>query len=137
MKSDPDLDHLRLLSIFHYVVAGLVTLASCALIFHLLIGLAVLFGVSEELQNNTHGPPPLFFGVLFTVIPACFMLCGFTLALCLAIAGRSLSRCRRYTFCLVIAAIECLFMPFGTALGIFTIIVLSRPTVKDLFASNS
>jgi hypothetical protein len=32
------------------------------------------------------------------------------------------------------ACIECLFIPFGTILGVFTIIVLSRESVKTLFA---
>jgi hypothetical protein len=31
------------------------------------------------------------------------------------------------------AGVACLFMPFGTVLGIFTIIVLVRPQVKALF----
>ena len=31
------------------------------------------------------------------------------------------------------AATMCLFMPFGTVLGVFTIIVLMRPSVKPLF----
>jgi len=31
------------------------------------------------------------------------------------------------------ACIECLFMPFGTVLGVFTILVLVRESVKQLF----
>ena len=31
------------------------------------------------------------------------------------------------------AAISCAFMPFGTVLGVFTLIVLLRPGVKELF----
>ena len=51
----------------------------------------------------------------------------------IALAGRSLARHRRYTFCLVVAAILCLFVPFGTLLGVFTIIVLVRSTVRARF----
>jgi hypothetical protein len=36
-------------------------------------------------------------------------------------------------YCLVVAGIECIFMPFGTVLGVFTIIVLMRPSVRNLF----
>jgi len=39
----------------------------------------------------------------------------------------------RYWFAFVMACIECLFIPFGTILGVFTIIVLSRESVKTLF----
>jgi hypothetical protein len=31
------------------------------------------------------------------------------------------------------AGVECLFMPVGTVLGVFTIIVLVRDSVKELF----
>jgi hypothetical protein len=48
-------------------------------------------------------------------------------------AGYFLSLRKYYTFCLVMAGIECLFMPVGTVLGVFTIIVLMRPTVKAMF----
>jgi hypothetical protein len=34
------------------------------------------------------------------------------------------------------AGVECLFMPFGTVLGVFTIIVLMRESVKQVFAAN-
>jgi len=34
------------------------------------------------------------------------------------------------------AGIECLFMPFGTVLGVFTIMVLMRDPVKQLFGVN-
>ena len=37
----------------------------------------------------------------------------------------------------VVACILCLNVPIGTALGVFTILVLVRPTVKDLFAGKA
>ena len=30
-------------------------------------------------------------------------------------------------FCLVIAAVQCAFVPFGTVLGVFTIVALQKP----------
>ncbi len=51
----------------------------------------------------------------------------------IAAAGYYLSKRQHYTFCLVMAGVECIFIPFGTVLGIFTIIVLARPVVKALF----
>jgi hypothetical protein len=35
-----------------------------------------------------------------------------------------------------VAALSCAFMPFGTVLGVFTIVVLVRPSVKQLFESS-
>lgn len=40
------------------------------------------------------------------------------------------------TFSLVVAGINCLQMPFGTVLGVFTIIVLMRPTVQTGYGAN-
>jgi hypothetical protein len=35
------------------------------------------------------------------------------------------------------AGIECMFTPFGTVLGVFTIITLVRPSVKEVFESKT
>jgi hypothetical protein len=62
-----------------------------------------------------------------------FFLVGQSLAICIVIAGRFLARRKRYPFVFVIACCECLFMPFGTVLGVFTIVLLSRESVKAAF----
>ena len=204
-----DDEHLKLLSIFHYVMAGITGLFACFPIIHLIIGIAILSGALEGPFEEHWGddgagepawtvpaeaplkpppkpappepgaaepaetapaepepaeaPPPepaepaeidercppagghrrpwrrfpgTFFGVLFVVLPAIIILCGWTLAVLLFIAGRCLARRKRHLFCLVIAGISCLFMPFGTVLGVFTIVVLSRPSVKALFETG-
>ena len=41
------------------------------------------------------------------------------------------------TFCLVVAAVNCLHVPLGTILGIFTIVVLARNSVRDAFAAKT
>ena len=76
---------------------------------------------------------PAFFGWLFIVLAGTMMILGFALAICIFLAGRSLACRRHYMFCLVAAGVECTFMPFGTILGVFTIIVLQKPSVKELF----
>jgi hypothetical protein len=44
---------------------------------------------------------------------------------------------RGRVFSFVVAAILCLFMPFGSVLGIFTIIVLNRLSVRQLYEMES
>ena len=129
--SDPmkeDEQYLKLLSVFHYVVGGLAACFACIPIIHLSIGIAMLVGAIDD--------APEFVGALLVLIAIFAMLVGWTLAVCIIIAGRCLAKRKRYMFCLVIAAISCVFMPFGTVLGVFTIIVLMRPSVKELFAVN-
>ena len=72
-------------------------------------------------------------GWIFVVMGAFFIVCGLTFAGFVLAAGRCLARRKAYTFCLVMGCVECLFMPFGTVLGVFTILVLNRASVKKMF----
>ena len=90
-NDNQDAEQLRLLSIFHYIVAGMLALFSLFPVIHLAI------------------------------------------AACVALAGRKLTQRRGHLFCLVVAGVECCFFPFGTVLGVLTILVLTRPSVKHAF----
>ena len=126
-----DQEHLRLLSIFHYVVGGIAGLFACFPCIHLILGIVF---VSGGIPTGPHQQaPPAFVGWLLVAIGGTLIVVGWTVAAMILLAGRFLARRTHYTFCFVVAAIECLFMPFGTVLGIFTIIVLIRPSVKALF----
>ncbi|MFA5362357.1 MAG: hypothetical protein WC335_03795 [Candidatus Omnitrophota bacterium] len=130
-----DEQHLKLLSIFHYVVGGLVILFACIFIFHL--GMGILMLVKPEILKGSRGElPPKFLGVFFTALGGLVVSAGWSLGGCMIAAGRFLARRKNYTFCFVVAAIGCIFSPFGTVLGVFTLIVLSRPSVKALFNST-
>lgn len=129
-----DLEQLRLLSIFHYVLAGLAALFACFPLIHLIIGLVFVFAPDKMTSNGD--VPPAFIGWFFIILAGCLILAGLTLAVIIAVSGRFLSQHRRHLFCTVVAAIECTFMPFGTALGIFTLIVLTRDSVKRLFEAD-
>mgnify|MGYP000166472252 CR=1 FL=1 len=65
------------------------------------------------------------------------MLTGWILAVCILLAGRFLARRTHYLYCLIMAGVECLFMPLGTVLGVFTIIVLDRDSVRQTFAATA
>lgn len=101
--------------------------------------------IPPDARHSPGDPDPeiLFrsMGAMFVVIPAVLIALGWTLAICTIIAGRKLGKHQSYTFCMIMAAVLCAFMPFGTVLGVFTIIVLLRDPVKQLFgvksASNS
>jgi hypothetical protein len=126
-----DEQQLHLLSIFHYVCAGILALIACFPIIHLIMGLVMVF--HPQSLGPSKDQPPAFFGWLLVGFASTFILIGWTIAGMLVWAGRCLSRRVHHTFCFVAACIASFFMPFGTVLGIFTIIVLMRPSVKALF----
>jgi hypothetical protein len=129
-------DYLNLLSIFYYVVAGIVALISCFPIIHLTIGLSFLFG--DFFAPMPPGEaPPVGFGLLFTLIPLVIIGLGWAYAIALVLGGVFMRRRRHYTFCLVMAGLSCLFMPFGTVLGVLSIILLVKPEVKAMFEGAS
>lgn len=127
-----DVKNLDLLSIFHYILGGITALFSCIPIIHLSLGVAILRGVF-----GGKNPPPQAFGWLFVILGGTFVLCGWALAVAMIIAGSKLKRKRSYTYCIVIAALECMMMPFGTVLGVFTIIILMKESVKEIFTSDN
>jgi hypothetical protein len=131
-RTREDLEHIKLLAIFHYVVGGLFGLAGCVPIIHLTVGVLMV----TESPKMTGGPPVAAFGVFFIAIATFFILLFWSVAVCTILAGRYLHAQQHYLFCMVMAAILCAFMPFGTVLGVFTLIVLLRPSVKSLFQAQ-
>ena len=134
--SDPNLinrdeEHLRLLAIFHFVCAGFAALVACIPIIHLVLGLVLL--LAPQIFGPGKDQPPQFVGLMFVLFASVFILAGWTFAVLLAWAGRCLGRRKHHTFCFVMACVACLFQPFGAVLGVFTIIVLLRPSVKTQF----
>ena len=133
--SAEDAEHLRLLSIFHYVVGALAGLFALLPSFHLLMGLWMAAGgpAANEPMGGEEVAILRLIGGFFSVFAGGLIALGLAFAACLIAAGRYLATRTHYTFCLVMAGIACAFMPFGTVLGVFTILVLMRPSVKALF----
>lgn len=132
---NPDEENLRVIALFQYVVGGLGVVCACIPLIHITIGLMMVS--SSGPFAGMHGDqPPALFGWFFVVIGGLFFVMGQCLAVCMIIAGRSISRRGNYSFVFVVACLECLLVPFGTILGVFTIITLSRESVKALFSGR-
>ena len=130
-----DIDHLNLLSVFHYVLGGIGFFLACFPLIHVTLGWIMVHHPS--MMSGNHGtPPPAAVGYLFIVIGGLLVIAGWIVALLTVVSGWMISRRRNRIFSIVIAALLCAFVPFGTVLGVFTIIVLSRESVKQLYAST-
>jgi hypothetical protein len=132
-RMNKDEEHLRLLSVFHYVAGGLAGVFALFPVIHLTLGLVMIFAPDKMGPNG----PPAAIGWIFVAIACAVMLAGLAVAALMIANGVCLARRRRYTFCLIAAGVSCIFMPIGTVLGVFTIIVLMRPAVRELFGAAS
>jgi hypothetical protein len=132
--ANQDDEHLRLISIFHYVVAGLAVLGIGFLALHYTL-MSTVFDNPEMWKDQKGGPPP---AELFAAFKWFYLVFGVCLVLgCVAnlLSARFIQRRRYRTFSLLVAGINCAQFPFGTALGVFTFIVLLRDSVRERYTS--
>lgn len=120
-----DEKNVRLLALFHYAAAALTALLSSFFIAHIVMGVMMVRGPSDSS------------GYVLIGMGSAVVLLGWTMAALIAYAGRSIAARKRHTFCLVVAGLSCLFMPFGTALGIFTIVLLTKAPVRTMFGEST
>ena len=72
-------------------------------------------------------------GWMFFAIGVAMSLAFLVMAFLNFFAGRWMSARRKRIFILVLSGLNAMAFPFGTALGVFTFIVLLRPSVEALF----
>jgi hypothetical protein len=127
-----DADHLKLLSIFHFVGAGFAVLGILFLLCHYAF-LHFFFTNPKMWENQKGGPPPAEFFAIFKWFYLVGALWFIGSAILNVLSGLFL-RARKYrAFSIVVAGFNCLYMPIGTVLGVFTIIVLIRDSVRELY----
>lgn len=132
---EQDRHYLQLLTIFHYVAAGVTALFGCVPIFHLGVGLSLLFGgaFSEAAQGTGDTVLMTLLALLFTLLPLALIVGLWGLALATAVSGYFIKTRQRRVFSIVVAAFNCIIFPIGTVLGVFTLVVLVRPSVVTLY----
>ncbi len=129
-------EQLRILSIFHYVLGGLEICFGCLGSLYLLMGLSLAL---NPMVWTSHGevPPPPFMGWIFVAVGGMWILCGVVFGILTALSGRFIAKRRNKTFSIVIGALNCLFVPFGTLLGVFTIILLSKNEIVAMYNESA
>lgn len=129
-----DEDNLRILSVFYYVYASMQACFSFfPLIYVFMGGMFISFG--EKYGNDPDAPPPEL-GWVFLIVGVVTVLIVLTIAILTFMSGKSIAARKRYTFIMVIAGLLCLQIPFGTVLGIFTFILLTKLQVRALFLNG-
>ncbi len=150
-----DRENLDLLVKAHVVVACLTALFASVFLFFILVGFDLIHhpsmpggpliaagppalptGPSLAWVRSRSQPPSL--GRKYIESGALFLFLGGTLAAMTAVAGNGIKTRRRYLYILLVAVLNCTTLsPLSVALGIFTFLVLRRPSVKALFLHPS
>lgn len=145
-------ERLRFLAIGFYVRGGVVALFSCFLLIYFAMFFAISF-IPESGWNPpakaSHssswdasptpapvnpGPPPAIVFRIFAGIMGGMTLLGWTLGALTAYAGRCIQKRKHRVFVYVMAAFNCIFIPYGTLLGVCTFIILGGPAAIAEFA---
>ncbi len=129
---DENESQLNNLTVGHYVVGGLMAVFACLPLIHMFIGLALVFG-DGTFFGKAEQQPPEFIGWFFFAMGLVFFLFGQALAGCIITSGRFIKKRKNYLFSFIVACLSCAMFPFGTILGVFTIMVLSRDAVKRIY----
>ncbi|MFK5921256.1 MAG: hypothetical protein QM496_03700 [Verrucomicrobiota bacterium] len=130
-----DDEQLKLLAVFHFVLAGLSLLMLGFLALHYFFMSTIFTNpeIWENAQSKGGGPPPEFIKSLFAVM-VWFYIFGACFAVAIGMlnifSGVFLRRKKYRTFSLIVAGVNCLRLPFGTALGVFSLVVLMRESVQ-------
>ena len=128
---DRDQEHLDLLKLSYYILAGTTGFFSLFALIYIGLGALIASGVMSPMPGNPSDPRLM--GLIFLFIGLAVLLVGLTITFLTYWAGRCLRDRRHRTFCIFIACLCCLHLPFGTAIGVCTFIVLGRPSVRALF----
>jgi hypothetical protein len=121
-----DLDHLKLLGIFHIIWGILAFLFGSGFgLLYIVLASVGTMEVSGNTNPETARQILLVCGIVAIVLSSIY-------GIVVIMAGNKLRKQRGYRFCFFVSILDLLSFP-GLVLGIFTLIVLMRPTVKELF----
>ena len=129
-----DLEHVRILSIAYLVSAIISAVFSLFGLLYAFMGIFMGAVIAHAPASPTQGPPHEFVVWLFGLLGVGIFSILITIGVLKFFTYRFLAQRRSRTFCMVVAGLNCLAVPYGTLLGIFTFVVLTRPSVAKLFS---
>lgn len=124
-----DTDHLRALVILHYVNAGLSLVGLGFVALHYAIMTAVMKRPELMKQDKDAAAFMEMMSIfLWLYLAAAIFVMAYGILNLLA--ARFIKARRNRMFTMVVSGLNCLNMPLGTALGVFTLVVLGRDSVR-------
>jgi hypothetical protein len=131
-----DADNLRLLAVFHFILAGLSVIGICFLGLHYLLMHSLIANPAVWSNQKNGAPPPAAFFGIFKWFYIFFGMALVSCGICNLLSGLFIIKRKFRMFSLVVAGLDCMQIPFGTVLGVFTLVVLLRDSVRELYESG-
>ena len=136
---EKDLEHLKLLGIFHYIWGALSLIGGIFIGgYFLVIGIILMNNPPTSTSSQDSGTASMVGGILIGVGVVLFLIVVVYGILTLMAGGKYRKHQGGYWFCFILAIVTLVIggIP-GIVLGIFSLIVLSRDSVKALFRGQS
>jgi len=127
-----DEEHLRLLRIGYLIAGAFNALWAFFPLIYVAMGIFIMT-IGSIAPHGRNEPGAQFFGLFFAIIGTAVSLLIAAVAVLKLLTAKALRERKSRTLCLVTAAISCLAIPYGTALGVATFLLLSRPSVREQF----
>jgi hypothetical protein len=126
-----DTEHLRLLRLGFFISAATNILWVFFPLIYVMMGALMLSGALDGAKPAD--APPKALGLVLVFIGLGISLIAATFAVLKLLAAQAIGKRQRKGLIFTTAIISCLSLPWGTALGVLTLIVLSRPSVAAQF----
>ena len=131
--SKADEDQLDLLGVLYWVYGAFVGLGG--LTFGVFAILPAIFVSAAPASRG--GPPPWLIGGIFALVFGLVALLLIAKGVMMVVVGSALRRRSGYILCLVGAALAVMNIPLGTALAVFTFMLLNKPETKRRFGQSA
>jgi hypothetical protein len=133
-----DDEHLRLLSLGYMISAATTAFFSLFGLMYVFMGIFISAvgwhqNPTVAVASRSGQAPPAFIGWFLTAMGIAFFVVATGLAAAKLQTAFWIKRRKSRTLCMVVAGISCLGIPYGTALGVLTFMVLGRDSVTRLF----
>lgn len=127
-----DRDHLRILSVLHLVTAGLALFSLLFLIGHYMVMSRLMDPSNWQSVEGGNPPPDYVVDIMmwFYLFGGLMIVGAIVLNLMSALFMRNKTH---RMFSIIVAGINCIQVPVGTVLGVFTLVVLLRESVKKMY----
>lgn len=124
--------HLKSIEIFHYVYGAMICFGGL-----FLLAIAALGGFlgSDFVADRAQDDAPRVVGAVLGVVGITLFVIVEIMGILNIYSGSRIGKRKDRTLSMVVAAVNCLSVPLGLLLGIFTLIALSEDAVKQEYGA--